>query len=200
MTHNQNLIVVFIIATFSFLLIFASTIKANNQIQKRKKNLKQQQTDVAEIDLPKFSNELEMDEDKLSSISQKTKEVIERYQEQKKNTIETPIIKLKTQEELDRFDKTKLFEVVSCGKRFMLTEKQLFFYDKIKSLQTLHYPAKGKDVATAFTVEKYKHLSVSEFRKLPKWKFKISPHIKTVRGLIKCGLVTREGVDGYRAY
>lgn len=145
-------------------------------------------------------NEFEVEIEQKSELSQKLKKVAEQNAEFKKPKVDTPIVKLKTIEDLNKFDKIKLFEVQSCGKKYMLTEKQLFFYDKIKSSQTLHQPASGKEVATAFTVEKYKHLSVSEFKKLPKWKFKISPHMKTVRGLIKCGLITREGVDGFRAY
>ena len=201
---NTDLVVIFTITAICFFLIYAGVAMAMRKTKKKQTTISAQQiyepdilkdyVPLENIPTPKESiNEYELESESRAAVKAESLPICKVKQS-------LPEVKLKTKADLDRFEQTKLFEVISCGKTYMLTEKQLFFYDKIKSLQKMGEPARGKDVATAFTVEKYKHLSVSEFKKLPKWKFKTSPHVKTIRGLQKAGLISKVGTDGFVAY
>ena len=81
--------------------------------------------------------------------------------------------------------------VVIDGVEYQLTEKQMIFYNAIVKYQE-QYPTGVLGWKIAYEFIKAKHnLSEQELKQLPKWKFTLSAHNKTMKYLISSGLVVK---------
>jgi hypothetical protein len=95
------------------------------------------------------------------------------------------------------FDGKTKQDLVVDGKTYHLTEKQMIFYNAIVKYQK-QYSTGVLGWRIAYEFLKAKHnLSENELgfendlKKLPKWKFSLSSHNKTMKYLINSGLVTK---------
>jgi hypothetical protein len=88
------------------------------------------------------------------------------------------------------YSNTEKFDITIAGETYYLTEKQLAFYNIIRQIQLdSNKSVPGSVVAESFTRLKYFNLSESELNKLPKWKYKLSSHNKTMKFLYNSGIV-----------
>jgi hypothetical protein len=88
----------------------------------------------------------------------------------------------------ERFSSSHEYPVVVENNIFSLTEKQFMFYTVIKELTEEFGKAKAKDICIRYIGELNFH---SENLDTPEWMFKLSAHNKTMKFLLKSGLVIK---------
>jgi len=96
------------------------------------------------------------------------------------------------------FDPKQKFRLEILGTDYLLTEKQLMFYNTIKKYQTENDGIKGWKISYEFVKQKH-NLSDQDLAQLPKWKFKLSSHNKTMKYLLSSGIVYRVNGNKFKA-
>jgi len=89
----------------------------------------------------------------------------------------------------------KIVQLESTDTIFCLTEKQFIFYSVIKELTQELGKAKAKDICIRYVGELNKNIPDME---ISEWMFKLSAHNKTMKFLLKSGLVIKLS-KGYKA-
>jgi len=109
----------------------------------------------------------------------------------------TPENKSFTLNEMPEYEQIKQFKnkakvvVEVAGIKHNLTEKQYIFYNAVCRHQLLNNaPVPGWKIAYEFVKEKH-GLEDSELTKLPKWKFSLSSHNKTMKYLLANEIIYR---------
>jgi hypothetical protein len=109
---------------------------------------------------------------------------------------EMPELKLVNQEKV--YDTKHKFNLNILGSEYPLTEKQLIFYNIVKEFQNDKDGISGFKISYEFIKKKHGY-GDSELAKLPKWKFKISSHHKTMKYLLSSGIVYRISNGKFKA-
>jgi hypothetical protein len=89
----------------------------------------------------------------------------------------------------------KVVKIESIDTLFYLTEKQFMFYSVIKELTQEFGKAKAKDICIRYVGELNKNIPDME---IAEWMYKLSAHNKTMKFLLKSGLVIKLS-KGYKA-
>lgn len=154
-------------------------------------------TTVTQTERSKIEEEVEQELKDLfcKSDNFETKDISSEIQDVTTET-EKVIIRNYPLTQVKTFKNIKNNEIVVNAKRYMLTDKQLFFYNQIKnSKDGLH----GNKAAREFIYNISMGYSDEKFKAIPKSRFKIGAHKMTVQGLLKMGLVKEASKNFYVA-